>query len=97
MQAGIIEQGTAALVVKARLCGERQPEIGRISAQRVAVESRRGDADDRVRLLFDGEGRAEDGWILGKVLKPNAVAHDRDRGSTGGVVAGTNHASGVGV
>ena len=48
------------VAVDQRLLLQRNPEIGRIAAQRLAEESRRRDADDGERVPFDDERRADD-------------------------------------
>ena len=48
------------VAVDQRLLLQRNPEIGRIAAQRFAEESRRRDADDGERVPFDDERGADD-------------------------------------
>ena len=63
-----------------RLGDQGQPEIGRIAAQRVAVELRRGHSCNRVRSAVDIDRRADHGWIEPEVLLPSVIAHHRHAG-----------------
>ena len=46
-----------------RLLLQRDPEVGRIVAERFAEEARRRDADDRERVALDDERRADERLI----------------------------------
>ena len=68
------------VAVDQRFLLERNPEIRRIAAQRLAEESRRRDADDGERVPFDDERGADDRRIAAVGALPDVVAqHDGRR------------------
>ena len=72
------------VAVDQRLLLQRNPQIGRIAAQRLAEESRRRDADDGERMSLDDERRADDRRIAAVGALPGVMAqHDRPGGAAG--------------
>jgi hypothetical protein len=86
---GIAQQ--RGLTVEERLLLQRNPEIGRVAAQRFAEESRRHDSHDRERMPLDEKRGAHDRRIATVGAVPRVVAHD-DSGCGGWrIVGGAEH------
>ncbi len=62
-----------------RLLAERQPDAGRIGANRVAEEFRGRDAGERHRLAADEKRRPDNGGVAPEAPIPRRVAQDEHR------------------
>ena len=67
------------VAVDQRLLVQRNPQIGRIAAQRLAEEPGRRHADDRERMPLDDERGADDRRIAAVGALPDVMAHHDDR------------------
>lgn len=85
-----------AIALNERLGLERQEEVGRRVAQRVAVETRRRDAHNGEGLVIQGEGAANHRRIECELLLPHAIAHDCGGRSAGLVIGRGQRAPGIG-
>ena len=69
-----------------RLLVQRDPQVRRIAAQRLAEEAGAGHADDRERVPLEDEGGADDLRIGAVGARPGVMAHDDHRRGRRGVV-----------
>ena len=69
-----------------RLLVQRDPQVRRIAAQRLAEEAGAGHADDGERVPLEDEGGADDLRIGAVGARPGVMAHDDDRRGRRGVV-----------
>ena len=76
------------IAVDQRFLLERNPQIRRIAAQRLAEESRRRHAGDRERVALDDERGADDRRVAAVGALPDMMAHHDDRRRRRRVVGG---------
>jgi hypothetical protein len=90
-----VSVGRVQIALQDRLGIQRQKEIGRIVAQRIAKETGRSDSHHGKWLVIQVEDATDNGRIGIVLLLPQAVAHDDDRRRAGLVIRGRERASSI--